>query len=158
MLSSLTKAHFFSVELFLQWSGLECLQPKVWVFVSASESGRLWSIFISVTFLFCNHLSLNSCPYLLYLVFTILAQKDVWEPRNSKWNRGIIYQLQKIGCSFCKNYFVLPIPIIKRCHSVHYPGNPDPPNPSLMRRPVFQEAFSIASSGIPSPQTPFSSD
>ena len=41
ILSSLTNAHFFSVELFLQLSGFECLQPSVWVSVSCSESGRL---------------------------------------------------------------------------------------------------------------------
>ena len=102
MLSSLTKAHFFSVELFLQWSGLECLQPKVWVFVSASESGRLWSIFISVTFLFYNHLSLNNCPHLLCLVFTVLAQKTFENPETVSGIEVLYINCRKLGAHFAK--------------------------------------------------------
>jgi hypothetical protein len=43
MLSDLTKAHLFSVLLFLQMFGFEWRQPKVWVSVSSSERGLLWS-------------------------------------------------------------------------------------------------------------------
>lgn len=46
ILSFLTKAHFPGAELFLQISGSECLQPRVWCSLSCSESGRFWSGFI----------------------------------------------------------------------------------------------------------------